>query len=159
VNRASCQAAPRMREAQNLRFSLLNSLLAGKWGTESGLLETASTNNSLQALKREHRARPGPPGRSSVRSRSGPPKTPNALRLCSTEPERQEVLHWLHGASIWSPCRASATKTKMNFLSQQSLRPYLDYGNRVGLKIHGQVLCVIQRSTHWSDGIRMIERR
>ena len=45
VNRAACQAAPSVREAQNLRISLLNSLLAGKWGTERGLLETASTTN------------------------------------------------------------------------------------------------------------------
>ena len=28
MNRAACQAAPRVREAQNLRISLLNSLLA-----------------------------------------------------------------------------------------------------------------------------------
>jgi hypothetical protein len=51
VNRAACQAAPRVREAQNLRISLLNSLLAGKWGTERGLLETASTTNSLPSFQ------------------------------------------------------------------------------------------------------------
>jgi hypothetical protein len=31
VNCAACPAAPRMRETQNLRISLLNSLLAGKY--------------------------------------------------------------------------------------------------------------------------------
>ena len=48
MNRAACQAAPRVREPQNLRVSLLNSLLAGKWCTEKGLLETASTTKKSQ---------------------------------------------------------------------------------------------------------------
>jgi hypothetical protein len=34
VNRAVCPAAPRVREAQNLRISLLNSLLAGNTARE-----------------------------------------------------------------------------------------------------------------------------
>jgi hypothetical protein len=39
-------------ETQNLRISLLDSLLAGKCGAERGLLETASTTNQHNKLDR-----------------------------------------------------------------------------------------------------------
>jgi hypothetical protein len=50
VNRGVCTPAPCANGCQNPKISLLNSLLAGNFGVERGLLETASTTNNLNNL-------------------------------------------------------------------------------------------------------------
>jgi hypothetical protein len=48
VNRAVCPAAPRVREAQNLRISLLNSLLAGKCGQRAACSRLQAPPNPIK---------------------------------------------------------------------------------------------------------------
>jgi hypothetical protein len=59
-------------------------------------------------------ARLGLPRRSSVRSRSVPPKHPNVLRLRPAEPEHEEASHWLHATCIWPACHAPAWANSFN---------------------------------------------
>ena len=47
----------------------------------------------------------------------------------------------------------------LHHCSGGSFRPDLDHGNRVRIQVHGEVLRVIQRSTHRGNRIRMLEGR